>query len=329
MPIPTQSDVHVNVPLTNLTEHFRQQQSNFVSMQVFPSVPVPNKSNVYYKWNRADFNRAAMKVRAPGAVAEDGGVGLTTGTYTTNDYALRFPIADQIRRNADAMVNLEFAATEYLTTQALIDREKKWATAFFGASLWGTTMTGQATADATHVKYWDASGSDPISDVLTGNTTIHGNTGFDANVLVLGYKVRQKLQRNAAIIDLLKYGQTGPGPVDVTDTALAGLFRVQKVLTMGAIETTSAEGANTDTFDFIGGSHALLVYAAPAPGLMVASGGYTFNWTDNAGTTGSGWRIKKYRVEERASDIVEIEQWYGHALVASSLGYFFASVLSA
>lgn len=327
MPLPTQGDVHVNKPLTMLTEAFLQEEKDFVSMTVFPPIPVDNKSDVYYKFNRGDFFRREMKPRAPGAEAESAGYRLTTGTYTATEYALAHPIPDSIRRNADKMLNLDYAGTQFLTQQALLDREVNWATAYFASSKWGTDMTGAASASPTQVKYWSSSGSTPIEDVLAAKATIKQNTGKDPNVLVLGYVTHQKLKTNAEIVDRLKYGQTAPGAVVVSNTDLAQLFEVDRVVVMGAINTTSAEGAASDTFDFVGGKHALLAYANPSPGLMVASAGYTFNWQGLQGATGTGWRIKKYRWEKIASDILEIEQAYAFGLASSALGYFFSGVV--
>jgi len=312
-----------------LTEAFRVQNVDLAAMSVFPPVPVEHKSDSFYRWSRADLLRHVMQQRAPGALVEMGGVRLSTTAYSCNDWALGYPIPDGIRRNADRMLNLDYMATEYLTNQALLNREIAWASAYFTAgSGWGTTVTGQAGAsDSTHVKYWNTGGSTPIEDILAGKVAIHASTGYEPNVLVLGYKTHQALKTNPEIIDRLKYGQTAPGPVKVTNSDLAALFEVDKVVVMGAVQTTSPEGAATDTFDFIGGPNALLTYAAPAPGLMVASGGYTFNWQGLEGVTSSGWRIKKYRVEERESDIVEIQQAYAFGLVAPALGYLYSAVL--
>lgn len=329
MPIPVQSDVHVNRPLTNLVESYAQDMKDFVSMTVFPPVSVDERSNLFYSWDRADFNRPAVKPRAPGTRAEASGVRLATKTYACIDYALAHPVPDAIRGNADPMVNLDYSGTRYLTNQALTDREINWATKYFGPGLWATTMTGNATADSTHVKFWDAAGSSPIEDIFIGKETIKMATGMDANVLVLSYQVKRALKRNPELIDLLKYGQTAPGPVVIKDSDLAALFEVDRVVTMGAIKTTSAEGAATATSAFIGGKHAMLAYAAPAPGIDVASAGYTFNWRNafNGNAAPGGWRIKKYRDETIESDVLEMGQSYDQNLVAVDLGYFFASVV--
>ncbi len=328
MPVPTQSQVHIDQPLTNLVEWYRQKLTDYVSMNVFPGVPVEHKSNDYFRWSRFDLLRDSMKQRAPGALVEMGGVGLDTATYSANRWDLGYPIADDIRANADPMLNLEYVGTEYLTTQAMINREVSWATAYFNASAgWGTTVVGASSTSAGQVKYWDTDGSDPVLDVLEGIATVKESTGYDVNKIVLGYRVKKALKTNALIIDRLKYGQTAPGPVLVKDSDLAQLFEVEQVMTMGAPKTTSAEGAVSQTTAFIGGNNALLCYAAPSPGLMVASAGYTFNWRGLEGATANGWRIKKYRDERIESDIIEIRQAYVQKLVAPDLGYFLSEVL--
>lgn len=333
MPLPTLGDVHVNRPLTNLSVGYLQDMSDFVAGQVFPQIPVPNKSDVYFVYNRGDFFRDNMQLRAPGTPAAAGGYKLTTKTYVADVWALKKIIDDQIRANSDSPLQPDRDATFWLTQQSLVNRDVKWAAAYFTTGLWGTDMAGQATADATHVRYWDLSGSTPIEDVLAGHVIIKQNTGYWPNTLVLGAQVYQKLLTNPEIIDRLKYGQTAPGPVDVSTSDLAALFKVSRVLVMSGIKTTSAEDLTADsdttpdTFAFIGGKNALLAYAAPSPNIMQASAGYTFNWTGLTGATAAGMRIKKFRWEIDASDHVEIESAYTYALVSKYLGFFFSAVI--
>jgi len=66
MPQPTARDVHVNAPLTNISIAFLQSQDSFVASRVFPSIPVMKQSDRYYTYDRGDFNRDEMQLRAPG-----------------------------------------------------------------------------------------------------------------------------------------------------------------------------------------------------------------------------------------------------------------------
>jgi len=47
------------------------------------------------------------------------------------------------------------------------------------------------------------------------------------------------------------------------------------------------------------------------------------SWKGYLGASNDGMRVKRFRMEELASDRVEIEMAYSHKLVASDLGVFF------
>lgn len=336
MPLPTLSDVHVNRPLTTLSIGYLQDMKDFVANAVFPSIPVPMKSDQYYIYNRGDYFRNNMQKRAPGTPAVGSGYKLATKTYTCDVWAEKQIIADQIRANSDVPLQPDADATRWLTQQALVNRDVNWVTAYFGTGIWGTDMTGIAsgTPNSSQFLKWSQTGSTPINDVLLGQQTIKQNTGLWPNVLVLGATVFIALLTNPQITDRLKYGQTAPGPVVVSLSDLEALFKVKKVVVASAIQTTSSEneqgdsdGTTPDTFAFIAGSNALLAYAADAPGLYAPSAGYTFNWTGQMGSTAAGMRIKKYRWEIDAADHVEIESAYTFGLVGKQLGYFFSAAI--
>ena len=338
MPLPTVGDVHVNRPLTNISVGYVQDAQDFVANNVFPSIPVTNRSDVYFKYHRGDFFRNQMQLRAPSTPAAAGGYKLATGNYTAEVWALRKDIDDQIRANSDVPLQPDRDATFWLTQQALINRDVNWVSAYFTTGVWGNTdqigVTGTPTAN--QFLRWDAAGSTPIDNVLTSQLQIKSVTGKWPNVLVLGAQVFVKLLTNAQIIDRLKYGQTAPGPVTVNLSDLCALFKVKKVVVASAIQTTSSENlyadddltGQTDTFSFIAGKNVGLFYAADAPGVFEASAGYTFNWTGLTGATAAGMRIKKYRWEETASDRVEIESAYAFGLVSPFLGQFFSAAVS-
>ena len=52
MPQPTASDVHVNMPLTNISVAWMQNQQEFIADRVFPTVPVKHRSDRYYVYDR-------------------------------------------------------------------------------------------------------------------------------------------------------------------------------------------------------------------------------------------------------------------------------------
>jgi hypothetical protein len=122
---PVPGDVHVNTPLTNISIAFLQSAENFVATRVFPNIPVTKQGDRYYTFDRGEFNRDEAEERAPGTESAGGSYTLdNTPTYFANVYAFHKDIPDQVRANADAVLDPDREATEYVTHKALIKREK-------------------------------------------------------------------------------------------------------------------------------------------------------------------------------------------------------------
>jgi hypothetical protein len=326
---PTSSDVHVNTPLTNISVAFLQNAANFVSDRVFPNVPVMKQSDRYYTYDRGYFNRDEMAIRAPGTESAGGHYSVdNTPTYYAPVYAFHHDIDDQRRANEDSVLDSDREATELVTLKALIKREKLWVTNFFTGGLWTTDLDGvDSGPTAGEFLQWDDSDSTPLEDIRAEKGTILELTGFEPNTLVVGYPVWQALVDHPDIVDRVKYGQTGPGPARVTVEAVAALLELDRLLVMKAIQNTALEGATND-HSFIGGKKALLCYAAPSPGLMTPTAGYTFSWNGYLGAGPQGQRISKFRMEHLKSDRVEIEMAFNQKLVSADLGAFFDTAVA-
>lgn len=329
MTLPTPGDVHVNAPLTNISIAFMQRADTFVADKIFPNISVAKQSDRYYTYDRGYFNRDEMEVRAPATQSKGGEYKVdNTPTYYAPIYAFHHDIPDERRSNADSVIQVDREATELCSMKAMIKREKLWVTKYFAGSIWTTTVTGVAAAPgAGQFLQWNDANSTPIEDIRAAKTLIQESTGFRPNTLVMSQKVFDKLIDHPDIVDRIKYGQTQGGPAIANEQALAAIFGIERVFIAGAIENTAAEG-QTNTHAFIAGKHALLVYSAPSPGLMTPSGGYTFSWTGHLGASALGSRMKKFRLEQIASDRVEIEMSFDQKLVSADLGYFFSGAVA-
>lgn len=333
MPQPTLGDVHVNRPLTNISVAYLQEAAGveFVADRAFPAIPVENKSDLYWTYKRADFNRDEMQKR--GLSQESAGTGYnvdSTGTYTCDVWALHKDVDDQIRANSDSPLAPDRDATIFLTNKALIRRENNWAGAYFKSGVWTGEMAGAGTADSTHVVYWDGGSSHPITDIRHAKTQMRLNSGgFTANIGVFSRPVFDKLVDHPDFIDRTKYGQTAPNPAMATRRIIAEILELEEVLVMDAVYNAAAEGA-AESNSFIGGLSAALYYRPRNAGLMTPSAGYTFNWTGLVGTTGgAGVRIKTFRMEHLGSDRVEIDAAFDMRIVSKDCGFFFNDVISA
>ena len=320
MPNPTRGDVHVNRPLTNISIAFIQNANNFIADRVFPNIPVAKQSDRYFIYSREDFMRDEAQKRAPATESAGGGFRIdNTPTYFADVFAIHKDIDDQIRANADAPINMDRDATEYVTQQLLLRREKQWAFDYFKTGVWTTDKVGGV--DFTK---WDDATSTPIEDITNAALEVAQLTGFRPNTLVLDPFVFNAIKNNADVIDRIKHTQRGI----VTEDLLASLLEVDRVLVAMATENTAAEG-QTGNFNFIiNQKGALLAYSNPRPSILTPSAGYTFSWTGFLGAGTRGNRIKRFRMEELSSDRVEGEMAFDTKLVSADLGVFFDAAIS-
>lgn len=323
MPQPTVFDVHVDRPLTNISIAYIQEQDHFIATKVFPVLPVDKKSNSYRIYTQADWFRDEAQPRAPGAESVGSGYNLSTDTYNCITYAIHKDVDDEVVQNSDTPLQPFADATRFVTQKMLLKQEQIWVNDYFGTGKWGTDVVG-----GSDFTYWDTyATSDPIDDVESGKETILQETGYLPNALVLGYQVYRKLKHHPQIIDRIKYTQKPIGAGAVTPALLAALFGLDNVYVARAIKNSAVENA-TASYSFFHGKNALLVYAAPAPSLLVPSGGYTFTWRGVSDGLGANVGITRFRMQERRSERIEAQMAWDNKLVASGLGYFFSGAVS-
>lgn len=315
MPQPTQSQVHVDAILTNLSVAFMNEQDSFVASRVFPTISVNKQSDKYFTYSQADFYRDQAKTRADGTESAGSGYGLSTDTYSSQVWALHKDIGDQVRANSDSPLDPDMDATRFLAHQMMIRQERDWASNYFTTSVWGT--------DSTPSTLWDASGSDPIGDIQTGINTILSNTGYLANTLVLSYNAYKTLRNHSDFVDRYKYTSAD----SITPELIGKVLDLPRVMVMKGVYNSAAEGASA-SYAQIGDKDALLAYVAPAAGLMTASAGYNFVWNGVGGGLGTSVAVSRFRMDHLRADRLEIESAWDFKVVSSALGYFFSNAVS-
>ena len=332
---PSVDSVHINVPLTNMSVAYMQQDTAFVAPRAFPVVPVSSRSNAYYVYDRGDFNRVEMAVRAPSTESAGGGFRLSRDTYNADVRAVHKDIDDQSRGNQDSVLDLEMSAVRYITRQGMLEREIDWTSKYFKTGVWTFQADGASArsssfdptgATANDLVHWNNADSTPIEDVRLLKRHILEETGFMPNTLTLGRPVFDALVDHPDIVGRLDRGQT-TGPVMATNDSLAALFELGAILVMDGIRNTAAEG-QTASHSFIGGKHALLSYRPATPGLMEPSAGYTFVWTGYLGSVAEGIEITRFYDQKIKSTRIEAEMAYDHKVVSADMGAFFNGIVA-
>ena len=292
----TYGEVHVNVPLSNISIAYIQDQSKFVASSVFPQIAVTNQANSYYTYNVGQFSTDEVQERAPNTETQGITLRPSTDSYNCRVYGLHIDIPDEIRMNSDSQVNLDRAVTIALTERAMLQKERHWITNFFGDGLW----TGIADKDVN----WTASTATPIKDARDFSREMLQKTGYRPNMAVIAPRLLDFLLEAPTIIGRFDRGQTPGGPARAGVEQLASLFNVDRVMPLEAIYNKSAD-PDTDDMDFtVTGTDAdmLFLYVPPSsPGMMTPSAGYTFNWTRYTRANDRGIRVRKFRMEVSTS----------------------------
>ena len=287
---PTLSQVHINRPLTNISQAYLAQASDYIADKVFPVVPVMKQSDLYFIYNKGDWYRNEAQYRAPATESAGGGYNLTTGQYYAPVTAFHIDVDPQVRANSDIPLNADRDATIFITQRLMLAREVQTLANILVSGTWTGSTSG---GDITPSPQWDLANSTPIEDITQQIWAIKQNTGRFPNKFVLGPRVWEVLQNHDEVIQRIKYTQRGVITTDLLASLLAppGVPNFE-VLVASAIQNTAPEyvGAADQTtgvaMSFIAPTKsALLLYAEPNPGIMVPSAGYIFTW---AGLLGAG-----------------------------------------
>lgn len=325
MPQPTSNQVHVDAILTNISVAYMQRAENFIADKVFPVVPVDKQSDKYFVYTKNDWFRDEAEVRTDGTESVGSGYNIATDTYYADVFAIHKDIGDQTRANADAPINVDREAAEFVTQRLLQRREQQFVSDFMSTGVWANDVAGVAASPTTGetIQWSDYTNSDPIEDIEEGKSDILSVTGFEANTLVLGYDVFRVLKHHPDLVDRIKYTSSQT----ITEDMLARMFDIERVLVSKSVKATNAEGA-TGAYDFSVGKTALLCHVAPSPGLLTPSAGYTMQWTGVSGGLGLTIGTSSFRLESLKATRVEAELAFDNKVVASDLGYLWSTIVA-
>ena len=329
----TARGVHTDKPLTNLTIAYLQTTASFIAADVFPNVPVSNQSDKYYKYDRASFNKRVDTKRSERTRSRRVGMTLSQDNFFAEVYSLNTDFSFRELANEDTALDIRSGGSAMLTQRMLIDREVRFAETFFDTNIWATEVDGVAANPGAGetIKWSDYLASTPIKDVTDAHQVFMLKSGgIKANAMILGKRTRDILVNHPDFLSRVNGGATTSNPAEVTDQFIASMFGVAKLHIMEAVVDNAADGLEED-LDFIGGGHALLLYVAPAPGLMQPSAGYTFTWNELDNASGTGVEVRSFTGDWLAVDdiaeMIEVQLAYDQKVTGADLGYFFNEIV--
>ena len=313
---PTGGDIHIDVPLSNISTAYKNPQSAYVADQIFPVIGTSKKSDKFYQWKKDDWFRSKVEDRAPGDTYPETELTLATDDFVCKLRHLGYALPWEDLANQDDAIDLEVVAASHLADQFMLKRELVWAEDYFKTGVWSQDVTLAGTN-----QWSDLMNSDPIQNIQTGCEYIQSRTGKWPNTLVIGKQVKNVLRRHPDLVDLYRQAQVTPV---LSNDQIAAALDVQRIIVGDAIKNTAKEGA-TFSGSYILGKRALLAWVPQAPGKMTPSAGYTFVWEEVAGLKVQVSRIVE---EARDRDFLKGKSAWVHKVVGKDLGYMIAAAIA-
>lgn len=298
------NQVHVDQLLGNVSVKYKPE--GLIGMDVAPSVSVKKTSDLYRVYDR-NFKIPETE-RANRAQSREHNFDVSTATYNLKRHSLHSYVSDTDADNYD-LADLRSETTEELTEKILMRHELEVAQ-LFTTTNWSLNVS-LAAANAFNA---NTTVSNPIPVFHTGASTVIANSGMTPNFGILPRDAYVACVQHVSILDRLKYTSA-----EVDAGKLAALFDLPKgLLIPKAAYDTAAPGVAASITNFYG-DVAFLGYKPDAPGPLKPSSLYTFRKAMPL--------VKRWRVEERESECIEVNMEYQAKVVASLSGYLIKDVV--
>lgn len=333
MPInPTAQSLHVDALLTEMSIGYGTDAAKtYVADRACTIVPVDKQSDKYPVWDKGDYYRSDMDLRADGARSKGSGQRMSTGTYFADVYALHTTLTDRQRKNAD--VDVEGAKIRYLTNQTKLKRDKIYATAAFGSGIWSgfNDQTGVASSPSTDefIQWSNYTNGDPIADITDQVVALEVAAGVPGARLmgICNTYVFEKLRHHPDMLDRVKYTAGVSSPANVTPEILAAVLGVDELIIAKAVENTAKEG-QTASMARVFGNHFLLQYKTDAPDDETPTGSCLFSWSEFDEVTPEGAAIFSWYEDSKRTTFYEAEMAADVKITAADLGGIFLSCVA-
>jgi len=310
--MPDKDSMHVDRALTNIS--VRYSNAAYVGEVMFPLLPVKKESDKYFIYGKEHYNRHGT-LRADGTEANEFDWSLTTSNYACDEYALRAPVTDREKANADSPISPDIDTTEMLTDAIQLDWEVRAQTF---ATTAGSYATGNSAAAGTQ---YNSSTGTFQADVLLGQETVRRKVQRYPNTIFIPSRVAMYVAQISAIQDLIRYTHNEL-LINTADQAwvLPPVLWGMRVVVMMSVQNT-ANLAQAESLSDIWDDTVIMAYISPSPGLKKISWGYTFQ--------SRNWQTKKWREEARASDIVEVSTIRDLKIISTGCAYRITDCLAA
>ena len=309
----TVKDVHQDAVLTNFALGYHP--FGMVAENVIKPMKVLKESDKYYIWDRPSAFRVSsdgtMSLRADKTEAKEVDFGLSTSTYSAEEYALKILISDREKDNADSVLKLRESKLRRLQDLLMLEQEIRVATLLTTAANWDTAHT-----DTPSVKWDAASGVVIEKNIDDAKEVVRKAIGVEPNTIIIPAAVAKVMKRDSTIRDLVKYTHSD---LLVNGDLPRRLFNMDVVIP-GAVYTVSLEGASSITYTDVWSDNVVLLHLPSETTMDSPDSVKIFRSKE--------WEVRAWREEKLRSEAIEASVIQDEVLASNISGYLYTNVLT-
>lgn len=324
MPSATGADEYLDSYLSSVSHAYINDPNNLRATALFPRLGVQQQTGYIGEYDRGDWLRDEMQLRAPATESAGGDYDVSKLAYRCNVWAYHKDVAREELANAEEPYRPLADATNFVTSKRLLRMEQEFITKAFTTSVWTGSSTGTDLTGGTDFTVL----SDPTSDIFDiveeQKEAIGGGTGLEANVLVCNRRVWRFIKKHPDVLARVSGGATTGNPATVTRQQVAALFELDRIEVLGGVKNSGPRGG-TDSVAYMAGNHMLLAHVPDTPGLYTPSAGYFIEWE---GLGANGQAVETMDIPLTKAIRVEIEAAFEMKVAGAILGAFFSGAVA-
>jgi len=308
--MPTPVDYKIDPALTNFVSSYGTV--GHVGKDALTQVPSGGMNFSFHEWTKGDILRLPttdkVQSRSKPFTWE---YGKTKTPAVIERHAQRVFIDNDDIDNADSVLELEMAETEFVAGQMLTMLEKAVRDVYADAAVPSTTLSGtDQWAASTGL---DGTTSDPAKDILyTACEAVRIATGGRwPNTIIMPSKSATAFKKHAKIRDLLKYTHDDLLRVFGPEAPEVKMLWDCRWLIPTPTENTAQEGV-ADVIADVWSDNVYVAYISQIRTRKVATFGSLFWWKDN---------VRRYEQTDENGYYIEPNMYYLPKLVNASYAY--------
>ncbi len=304
-----------DIPLTNVSQAFFNDPTQFIAEQLAPMVSVPKKTFNIWFYGKDTLKQALDDTRTRfGKTKQVQGNIQSKAFGPLRGHELMDGIDFDQDEMAEAPLDFEIDITNLLSEKLAITKELAVHTLLTNTA----TITNNVTLSGTS-QWTDYANSTPLDDIRKAANTQRLYGLKPANTLAMSYYTFTILSRHPQLIEAVKYTNVA----SLTQELMLKVFAqygFSRLLVSSATYDTAAEGL-TASNSYIWGQDVLLGYITPTPGLRTVNGAYTF-------TLENGRYVDSWFEQSRKTKWIRNNDYYVPQVVGAEAFYLIKSAVA-